>query len=187
MCLTPIKNNIIFQFVDKVDNKGQFVEETSWGLVIPGHFDTSAKTPRWGRVTDIGADCGEIAPGQWILIEALRWTEGFKFNGSTYWKTDEKQIVGYKLTEDSDLFLLRKNIVFDRLDQRVQDRKRLTVVGDVQDTPRGTILQLGPDCSDELSVGTTFYFSGDNFFNEFKHNGQKYWHINQDDVLMYEE
>lgn len=187
MHLTPIKNNIIFQFLDKVDNKGQFVEETSWGLVIPGHFDTSAKTPRWGKVTDIGPECAEVAPGQLILIEALRWTEGIKFNGNTYWKTDEKQIVGYKLTEDSDFFPLGENIIFKRLEQRSQDRQGLKVVGDVQDTPKGRIVQTGPDCSEELSVGTTFYFSNDNFFNEFKHNGQKFWHIAQKDVLMYEE
>ncbi len=102
MRIAPIRNNIIFKFMDKVNKKGEFMETTSYGLSLPGHHDNSAKTHRWATIVALGPDCSDILrePGCEILIEALRWTHGFVFEGERMWKTDETQLLAYRYPED---------------------------------------------------------------------------------------
>lgn len=99
MSLVPTRNNIIFQFVESVNTKGQFEEtKSTGGIVILGDFDKSAKTSRWARIVRAGHECSEYIKqeGIEILIENLRWTEGIEHNGETFWKTDETQILAYR-------------------------------------------------------------------------------------------
>jgi len=98
--LRPIKNSILFQFEDKTvrksdmgRNRSQFAETTEWGFEISS-YDESAKTPRWGRVKFVGDEVDEdIKVGSRILVEALQWTEGMKFEDETYWRTNDTKVL----------------------------------------------------------------------------------------------
>lgn len=188
MSLRAIKNHIIFQFVDEVDSKGQFVETTKWGFVIPGHFDNSAKSPRWAVVKEIGPECENVKVGQQVLINALKWTAGFKFNGERFWRTDESQVALKRNTVTGKLDLLRDVVVFKRHDDNVNEGKHgLQVVGDsIVETPKGTIVDLGPECTRELSKGVIVYYSEENFFNKFEHKKEELWYIDEPSILVYE-
>lgn len=188
MKLNPIKNNIIFRFIDKVDSKGQFVEETTWGLVIPGHFDSSAKKPRWAEVVAVGPDCKRVKVGRQVLVGALRWTTHFSIDNTKMWKTDENEIVAMRTDENAQLELFDGIVVFKRLDGRIKKRREIIAVGETEDNPTGQVLMTGPKCDkDILTPGTVFYFDGLNFFNEFKHGTEQLCYVKQDDVLMYED
>jgi len=60
--------------------KGDFGDKTlSSGIIIKSNIKTSEGiTPRWFEVFDVGPDIDWIKPGQWVLVEYGRWTEGFK-------------------------------------------------------------------------------------------------------------
>lgn len=187
MHIKPIKNHIIFQFVDEVDNKGQFVKTTQWGFVIPGHYDNSAKMPRWATVVEVGPDCETVKVGQQILIHALKWTEGFKLDGVRFWKTDEKQVAALRHVNDSRVTALRDTIIFKRHENKAPASEAgLEVVGDIPRTPSGTIITVGPDVDAELQAGATVYFLDENFFSEFEHNEQKLWYIDEPSILVYQ-
>ncbi len=105
MSLRAIHNHILFQFIDKIsESKGQFEEgTTSNGIVLLSSHDESAKQPRWATIVSLGPDCSEQlrVPGCEVLIENLRWTPGVKYNGETYWRTDETQLLGYRYPNDN--------------------------------------------------------------------------------------
>jgi co-chaperonin GroES (HSP10) len=103
MKIKALYNQILFQFIDKVNSIGQFEEQKSdGGIIIMGDHDKSAKTSRWATIVSLGPDCGtELrVPGCRILIENLRWTNGVKYEGEMIWKTDETQILAYKWPDD---------------------------------------------------------------------------------------
>ena len=101
MKLRAIRNHIIFQFVDDLDSKGQFVSKTSFGLILPGHHESSANEARWGKVISVGPDCDDVLKqdGCEVLIAPLRWTKGSKFEGKTFWRTDQNEVLGYRIPE----------------------------------------------------------------------------------------
>lgn len=102
MKIRALHNHIIFQFLDKIDARGRFIHETQSGFLIQGpREDDSAKSPRWAKVVCLGPDCTEdlrVANCE-ILIEPLQWTLGAKFEGQTYWKTDESKILATRVLE----------------------------------------------------------------------------------------
>lgn len=95
--LRPLLKNIIFQFEDELVTAGgrkQFASETDWGFKVVANFDHDTKSPRWGKVISVGPDVSEeVKPGSRILIEALQWTPGAKFEGSEYWMTNEDKVL----------------------------------------------------------------------------------------------
>lgn len=187
MRLRAIRNHVIFQFVDETDSKGQFVETTKWGFKIPGHFDNSAKAPRWGTVVEIGPECKHVKVGQQVLVNALKWTAGVKFDGKKVWRTDETQVAVFRSTPTSKLQPLGKTIVFQRINSTITEGKHgLQVVGDLSvDTPKGAVVLLGPDCVTELQ-GSVIYYNEENFFNKFDHKSEQLWYIDEPSVLVYE-
>lgn len=98
MKLTAIRNHILFEFLDKLDKNGQFTQTTSFGLHLMGDHSDSANSSRWAKVLATGPDVATelTRPNCEVLIENLRWTEGVVFEGKTYWKTDDKQILAYR-------------------------------------------------------------------------------------------
>jgi co-chaperonin GroES (HSP10) len=99
MKIRAIRDQILFQFVDRVNAKGQFEEAKSkGGIMIIGGFDDSAKQSRWVKVVSIGPDVNpELGkPGIELLIENLKWTAGVKFEGQTLWKTDESMVLAVR-------------------------------------------------------------------------------------------
>lgn len=105
MKLRAIKNHIIFHFEDEIVRKSdtgrdrtQFAESTEWGFEI-SNYDEGTKKPRWVTVLSIGpAVSEEIEVGSRILVEALAWTEAIKFEGVSYWRTDESKVMAVDTT-----------------------------------------------------------------------------------------
>lgn len=91
MNLRLTKERILFQFLDSTTN-GNFKNQTAWGFEFQRKED-EIKEARWGRVTKIGANVTQVAPGQYILIEPMMWTTGVDLDGSTYWATAEEKVL----------------------------------------------------------------------------------------------
>lgn len=102
MKIKAIKNHVVFQFVDAIDSAGQFIRTSETGIWLGGHYDDSAKAHRWGKVVSVGPKCSDElrTPGCEVLIENLRWTERAILEGQSYWRTDETQVLGYRLPGD---------------------------------------------------------------------------------------
>ena len=96
MKLRPLGNNVMFKFLDEtVGVKGAFVEtHQKLGIIIPVTKSTQ-KAARWGEVVALGPKAAEagLAVGDYILIEALMWMEGVKFEDGKVWKTDDSKIL----------------------------------------------------------------------------------------------
>lgn len=99
MSLRPLKNTILFVFVDD-SASGLFISKTKSGIFLsqaPKDFD-SQRVPRWGKVLSVGPQVKDIKSGDFILIEGLQWTEGFKYDDVRIWKTDEEKVMA--VTDD---------------------------------------------------------------------------------------
>jgi len=94
---TAIHNHIIFQFEEgSVQHMGvnQFEEGTDWGFKFVS-VDDSTSSARWGIITVVGPDCdNDLQPGMRILIEQLKWSEGFMVGDEKYWRTDDSVVLG---------------------------------------------------------------------------------------------
>ena len=88
-------DTIAFVFSDSSNRKG--FENVSAGGIVFSSFDHDAKASRWGIVTHIGPECKEVKVGDEILIENLRWTEGYEIEGQKQWFTNEKEVMGIKV------------------------------------------------------------------------------------------
>lgn len=91
-----IKDHIIFQFIDELDERGQFIEKTDSIILVYGDKESSANNPRWGIVTHIGPEVQDVKVGDKVLVSNLKWTMAFKIDndGPKYWRTDEQHILG---------------------------------------------------------------------------------------------
>ena len=100
MTLRPLRNNIIFRFLEKTEgSKGAFNERTSSGIIIPLTQSTQ-KAHRWAEVLAVGPLVDGVVPGDYILIEALMWMEGVKYDDGKVWKTDDSKVLA--VTNDRD-------------------------------------------------------------------------------------
>lgn len=94
MTIMPLKNNIMFEFLDETGGaKGKFTDRRygETGIIIPT-LDSSQKLPRWGRVLAVGPEA-TVVEGEYILIEALMWTYGTEVDGVKMWKTDDSKVL----------------------------------------------------------------------------------------------
>lgn len=72
-----------------------FEHHTEWGFTLTTFYEDSAKLSRVGIVTEIGPDVpNTIKVGDRILIDALMWTTGVKFEDRTIWKTNSDKVIG---------------------------------------------------------------------------------------------
>lgn len=93
--LRPLRNNVLFEFLDQTGGaQGKFTERTRSGLIIP-NLQSTQKDHRWGKVLAVGpeAETDGIKVGDFILIEALMWTNHEVFEGEKLWKTDTSKIM----------------------------------------------------------------------------------------------
>lgn len=88
--LKPIKDSILFTFVQNTRD-GYFRKETEWGFTISGSDYDSSKS-RWGLVEVVGPDCQHVKVGDYIMIEALKWTTAVEFERKKYWRTAEAHV-----------------------------------------------------------------------------------------------
>lgn len=98
MTLKPLKNIVMFTFLDETGGaKGAFSAALAEsGIILPASVSLQ-KTHRWGRVVAAGPEA-EVVEGDLILVEALMWMEGVKFDGRKVWKTDDSKILA--VTDD---------------------------------------------------------------------------------------
>jgi hypothetical protein len=99
--LRPLRNTILFHFLDQTAGaKGRFLERTKGSIIIPVLDSVQHKTDRWGKVVSVGPDVVGVAPGEFILIAALRWTFASEFEGQKVWKTNDNEVI--VVTDDED-------------------------------------------------------------------------------------
>lgn len=91
--MQAIGNTILFSFHDKVQN-GSFIEHSDSGIFVGFVGEETGKTPRKIRVHAVGPDVVDIKVGMDVLVTPLMWTSMFKYEGRSYWKTEEKHIIG---------------------------------------------------------------------------------------------
>lgn len=95
MSISPLRNNIIFQFIDETSGeKGSFTDRRlASGIYIP-QSTSRQKVARWGKVLAVGPKVDGVVAGDYILIEALMWMEGVKLNEKEkVWKTDDSKVI----------------------------------------------------------------------------------------------
>jgi co-chaperonin GroES (HSP10) len=93
----PLNTKILFKFVERVHSNA-FHGKTKSGIEVIELPNNQLKQNRWGEVIATGPDIAdeEISPGEYILIEALGWTEGLTLNVNDdikFWFTDLKKII----------------------------------------------------------------------------------------------
>jgi len=92
MILKPLRNNVMFKFLDETaGSKGAFTESTLSSIIIP-RTNTTQKVARWGEVIAAGPDT-QVVPGDFILIESLMWMEAVKVDDEKVWKTDDSKVL----------------------------------------------------------------------------------------------
>lgn len=91
--IKPLKNNIMFKFLDETaGSKGKFNERTKGLIVLPTGLDSAQKQPRWAEVIAVGPEAA-VEVGEYIYIEALQWTFGTEVDGVKMWKTDDSKVI----------------------------------------------------------------------------------------------
>jgi co-chaperonin GroES (HSP10) len=90
--------------------KGDFGEHvTKTGIIISStDGKASGIVPRWFQVLEVGRGIDYVTPGDWILVEHGRWTEGMEVEddrldeGDRVWQIDPKGILGISDQEPQD-------------------------------------------------------------------------------------
>jgi co-chaperonin GroES (HSP10) len=92
--LRPLHNTILFQFLDETAGaRGRFSERTKGSIIIPVLDSAQHKTDRWGKVVSVGPDVDGVAPGEFVLIQALQWTRAAEIDGMKLWKTNDDKVI----------------------------------------------------------------------------------------------
>jgi len=93
MALKPLGNSFLFSFFS-VTAGGRFIERNSGKIILTNQdFDTQGKYARWGKVEAVGSKVTDFNVGDIVLIEALQWTKEIKFEGKSYWKSDDTKVI----------------------------------------------------------------------------------------------
>jgi hypothetical protein len=102
MKIEAIQNHIVFKFIDRVTNNGDFVPPTApGGIELLKSSDDSAGQSRWATIVSLGPECSDElrTPGCEIFVDNLMWTAGVDFDGSKVWRTDESHVGLYRFPE----------------------------------------------------------------------------------------
>lgn len=93
--IIPLRDNIVFQFVDQVKD-GKFVEHRKSGLVsdMGNDYLRYGALSRAIKVVSIGPDVDNVVVGGEYVVENLKWTRGFNFNGAMHWMTRPAFLLG---------------------------------------------------------------------------------------------
>jgi co-chaperonin GroES (HSP10) len=102
MNIKPIKNSVLFKFLDATSGRqGKFSDRTRSGIILTNRSDGGQKDARWGQVVAVGPDAEQdIKVGEYILIEPLMWTFGVEIDGEKLWKTDPSKVMA--VTDDAE-------------------------------------------------------------------------------------
>lgn len=89
--IRALTDSVIFSFA-QTTRAGYFRSETEWGFKFAAD-DHATDKPRWGLVEFVGPDVKYVQPGDYILIEPLKWTLSVDFKDKQYWRTLESFIM----------------------------------------------------------------------------------------------
>jgi co-chaperonin GroES (HSP10) len=93
MVLKPLGNSFIFSFFS-VTSGGRFIERNRGKIILTNQgLEDQGKFARWGKVLAVGDKVKDVSVGDIVLIEALQWTKEVKFEGASYWKSDETKVL----------------------------------------------------------------------------------------------
>lgn len=93
MQLKPLGKSFIFSFFAHTVG-GKFIERNRGQIILTNQdLDTQAKFARWAKVEEVGQEITDFKKGDIVLIEALQWTTEVKFEGKSYWKSDETKVI----------------------------------------------------------------------------------------------
>lgn len=93
MVLKPLGNSFLFSFFSTTSG-GKFIERNRGRIILTNQDLTDqGKSARWGKVLAIGDKVKGIAVGDIVLIEALQWTTEVKYEGKSYWKSDDSKVL----------------------------------------------------------------------------------------------
>lgn len=103
MAIRPIGNTFLFAFTNETANGG-FVAKNRGRIVITAHSQQDymgmGEYARFGKVLAVGPDVKNFGIGDVVLIDKLKWTRGFDYDGVQIWKSDEDQVLGIARDED---------------------------------------------------------------------------------------
>lgn len=101
--LRPVKNVILFTFLDETSGAaGHFTERTKSLIIVP-KLSSTQRQERWVKVQAIGPDVADIKVGDLLLLQALGWTRSEKFEGEKIWMTNDTKVL--LVTNDEKLTL----------------------------------------------------------------------------------
>ena len=93
MTLRPLGKAFLFSFFNTTYG-GKFVERSRGKIILTNQdLADQASSARWGKVLAIGEEVEAFGVGDIVLIENLQWTIEMKFEGSSYWKSDETKVI----------------------------------------------------------------------------------------------
>lgn len=93
MTLRPLGKAFLFSFFNTTYG-GRFVERSKGNIILTNQdTEGQASSARWGKVIAIGEQVDAFSIGDIVLIENLQWTIEMKYEGSSYWKSDEAKVI----------------------------------------------------------------------------------------------
>lgn len=101
MSVTPIHDRIFFTFVENLTNNN-FMPKTQSGIFLTDMYDFSeVHKPKWGKVVKHGPRVSDELrnAGEYILIEAGKWTTRITFDEQDFWQTEESFILATAANE----------------------------------------------------------------------------------------
>lgn len=186
---TAIANNVIFQFHDRVNTKGEFEQaDTAGGISLISTADSSAKQPRWATVVAAGPTA-KVRTGDKILIPALRWTNFFEVGGTKFWKTDDGEIAAVIVAGATKLTARNSFIIFAR-ESTAPIKTTISGLlfvsrGSEDGTEKGVSLAIGEDV-DPVLDNVRIHITSGNMVESFTHGAQSIQLVKQADVFAYE-
>lgn len=95
MSIEIMPNHLYIEFIDKTDDRGEFIDDDVDGLLIPKSFRHQVHG-RWARITNKGSQINsEYDIGDYVFLDSLRWTKGISYDGNKIWRADPKGILSY--------------------------------------------------------------------------------------------
>jgi co-chaperonin GroES (HSP10) len=92
--MRALNSSVIFTFREQVRN-GMFSadETTKGGIYITSTAEDSSKKLRVVDVHFVGPEVKDVKVGDAVIVTPLMWTDEFKYQGKSYWRTSEEHII----------------------------------------------------------------------------------------------
>jgi len=106
--IKPLRKNFFFTFVDDISPDGRFISKSKSGILMTSKgLEEQSNFARWAIVVAVGDEVIGFNVGDYVLIEPLKWTQGFMFDQRKIWKSDQDKVLAVadpNETKIADLF-----------------------------------------------------------------------------------